>query len=493
MTIDEYLAWVKNNQNAPTPTGNVSEPVSAKGVVDTSSVEKAGADVPTAPQTLEVVPLVLMCHYRNPEMTEISVKTLLETNPWVKKVLIVDTSEAQDAPKPDKRVQIISFKGSNHSQGVQKGLDWAKSKLYAGCKKGKDKWVLLLDSDVIFDHDVSGIIHESQKEGFVLTGHEQYLPGRTSGMVVLPRIHPAFCLMNLSWLVEKNIPFMDWNRIKPDNMGPLSNRPQDWKPVEAFKRGQKSIYDVGSTMYEDVKHNGGKIWNLGTIWELDHDRGTKSNTIYHVGSISWGNEKDEKMVWAKWKYSTICGFVNVLTRFHHGREEKFKELVESLKGQKVKFHVSIEEYEQRDFILSVVPEARVVKVEKGEGPGFFNGYINPLKEGIDGPVWVLDSDDVAFPDAVKTILMFYNEEQLTVFPVKWRDDSSLPKRNPDMISSQCLVWNPSKIAIDWSDKVYEADNVFFKECKENDPDSISFVTLDPGHYVAWLKTNNNGK
>ena len=490
MNVDEYLKMMK--KDCPTATGNVCGTFSPTTSKDSSPSENGYVDVPVQsgePVELESVPLVLTCHYRDPKMTTMCLKTLLETNDWVKKVLIVDTSEEQDAPKNiDPRVQIISSKGSNHAQGVQKGLDWAKSHNYRGCKK-YDRWVLLIDSDVLFDHDVSGFIGEAQEKGIILTGHEQYLPGRASGMVVLPRIHPAFCLMNLTWLVERNIPFMDWNRIKPDNMGPLSNRPQDWKPVEAYKRGQHSIYDVGSTMYEDVKRNGGKIWNLGTIWELDHAQG-KSNTIYHLGSISWGKEKTDKIVWAESKYREVCGYVNVLTRFHHGREERFKELVDSLKGQKVKFNVSVEEEEQKDFILSVVPDARVVKVEKGEGPGFFNGYINPLKEGIDGPVWVLDSDDVAFPDSVKRILMFYEDDHLNVFPVKWREHENLPKRGPDLVSSQCLVWNPSVIKTDWSDKVYEADNVFFNECKENG-EMIAFHTLDKP--IAWLKSNNNGR
>ena len=480
----EGIAAVRRAQNAPTTTWRPQEPV------DTSPVEKAGADIPH-------VPYVMTCHYKNPQMTEMCLKTLLETNPWVKKILIIDTSEEQDAPNSIPKTKVIPSKGSNHSQGVQKGLDWLWGKVFHG---KKNSWVLLMDSDVVFDHDVSGVLAEAQNRGCVLAGHKQNEKKCVKSnppCPIMPRIHPAFCLMNLSWLKEKKIPFMDWDRLEEEQLGCLGHRPQDWKVNGKLTK----VYDVGATMLEDVNRNGGLVVDFGPLWEWENNQwGTeKPKTVYHIGSISWGDEKwlDGKYKWVMERFGHVISkgfkFVNVLTRFHHGREERFKELVESLKGQSVMFHVSIEEENQRQFVQSVVPDARIVKVWKGTGPGFFNGYINNLKKGIDGPVWVLDSDDVAFPDAVKNILTFYDNAKLSVFPVKWRKDRTLPRRNPDLISSQCLVWNPSVIKVDWSDEVYEADNVFFKECKEKNPDSISFVTLDSGNFIAWLKENNNGK
>lgn len=310
MMLSDWIKKVElDKQKAPTTSGKPQEPVSVNEVVDTSPVEKAGADVPTAPQTLEVTPLVVMCHYKNAEMTTMSVKTLLKTNPWVKKVLLVDTSEEQDAPVDlDKRVQIVPLKGAVHANGVQKALDWAKSKLYAGCKKGKDKWVLLLDSDVLFDHDVSGIIKKAQDDGNVLVGHEHPKRNNIYGMLVLPRIHPAFCLMNISWLLRNDIPFTDWKRIKPLNMAPLSNKPGDWDVKKVHDEGLDRLYDVGGTMYEDVLKKGGKIWNLGLIWEWNSDKEKKPETVYHIGCVSWA-PNDEKVVWAKKKAEEICSVV----------------------------------------------------------------------------------------------------------------------------------------------------------------------------------------
>lgn len=263
----------------------------------------------TEPRELDTPPVVLVCHYKNPLMTTMCICTLLKTNPWVKKVLIVDTSEEQDAPAElDKRVQIISLKGGNHSQGVQKGLDWARTKIYAGHKRGHDKWVLLIDSDVLFDHDVSGIIHNAREKNYVLTGHEH--PKRTNmyGMTILSRIHPAFCLMNVSWLFEKKIPFCNWSKIKPQNMPCLSNTPGQWNPKEVRERGLSQLYDAGGTMFEEVNQNGGKIWNLGPIWVWNNDKEKAPRTVYHIGESSWA-PNDEKFIWAKNKTSEICGVV----------------------------------------------------------------------------------------------------------------------------------------------------------------------------------------
>ena len=444
----------------------------------------------------DVTPLVMTCHYKNPEMTTMCLRTLLAKNKWVKKVLIVDTSEEQDAPNAlhmgDDRIQVIPAKGMVHSDGVEFGLKWARSKVYTGCKKGKDRWVLLIDSDVLFDHDVRDILQDSMDNGYVLTGHLQNSMKNHVGMTVRPRIHPAFCLINLSFLTKNNIPFMNWEKIQPEGReGWLGHTPQKFKWYE-FRN--ETIYDVGGTMYEEVKNAGGTVNNLGQLWEYDKNRfDENTTTVFHIGSISWGDEPYlvQKWEWAKEKFHQICAPVTILTRFHKGRETRFKELLESLKGQEFEQVVSVEEESQREFVLSCNPKAKVVKVERGTGPGFFNGYINKLKEGINGPVWVLDSDDVAYPDAINTILKFYDEDRLNVFPVKWKQDRILPQRNPDLISSQCLVWNPAKIKVDWSDKVYEADNQFMNDCKKLD--LVSFVTLNEGQFVAWLKENNNGK
>lgn len=262
----------------------------------------------TTPCELDTPPVVLLCHYKNALMTTMCICTLLKTNPWVKKVLIIDTSEEQDAPAElDKRVQIIPLKGGNHSQGVQKGLDWIKARIYAGHKRGHEKWTLLIDSDVLFDHDVSGIIHNAQEKNYVLTGHEHSKRKNIYGMTVMPRIHPAFCLMNISWMNKSNIPFMNWSKIDPRCTAHLSNTPGVWD-VKSVSTKISNLYDVGATMYEEVEQNGGKIWNLGPIWVWNNDKEKNPKTVYHIGATSWA-PNDEKFIWAKNKTSEICGVV----------------------------------------------------------------------------------------------------------------------------------------------------------------------------------------
>ena len=114
--------------------------------------------------------------------------------------------------------------------------------------------------------------------------------------------------MNISWLLRNDIPFTDWKRIKPLNMAPLSNKPGDWDVKKVHDEGWDRLYDVGGTMYEDVLKKGGKIWNLGLIWEWNSDKEKKPETVYHIGCVSWA-PNDEKVVWAKKKAEEICSVV----------------------------------------------------------------------------------------------------------------------------------------------------------------------------------------
>lgn len=181
--------------------------------------------------------------------------------------------------------------------------------------------------------------------------------------------------------------------------------------------------------------------------------------------------------------------LHILTRYHQGRFERFKELVSSLSGN-FQMHISVEEDSQRQEVLSVIPSARVVKVQKDPKiPACFNGYINILKAGLNEPVWVLDSDDVAFPNAVDNILRHYVPHALNVFTIKYGIRNKLPREHKKYpISSQCLVWNPSEIPIDWV-KEYGADNIFFSACKKADIP----IVMNGKTPVAWLKQNNSGK
>lgn len=181
--------------------------------------------------------------------------------------------------------------------------------------------------------------------------------------------------------------------------------------------------------------------------------------------------------------------LHILTRYHHGRYERFKELVASLSGDFV-LHVSIEEDRQREEVLNVFPSAVIVKVKRGTGRGFFNGYINALKAGINEPVWVLDSDDVAAPNAVENILKHYVPKAVNVFTIRYKSNMFLPSdRFANQISSQCLVWNPSEIKIDWVSDRKCADNIFLRTCKRYGVP----IVLNGRTPVAWLKTNNNGR
>jgi hypothetical protein len=93
----------------------------------------------------------------------------------------------------------------------------------------KTRYILLVDSDILFLKDIRGPFEKFKDGGFALMGE---VVGDRGGKSLYPRVNPWFCFMDLDQLKNNNIQFYDHHRTK-------------------VLKSEK-IYDIGSTMFEDV-------------------------------------------------------------------------------------------------------------------------------------------------------------------------------------------------------------------------------------------------
>lgn len=91
------------------------------------------------------------------------------------------------------------------------------------------KYVLLVDSDVILFKDINILFDKFKENNLTLMGE---VVGDRGGKSLHPRVNPWFCFINLDDLKKSGIEFYDEVRTK--------------------KIKSDRIYDIGSTMFEDV-------------------------------------------------------------------------------------------------------------------------------------------------------------------------------------------------------------------------------------------------
>jgi hypothetical protein len=183
---------------------------------------------------------------------------------------IIDTGDEQTYALAD-----IHLPNSSHGQGVNFGFMSIET-----------DYVLLVDSDVLFRKDIAPIFEKFKKSGAALLGN---VSGDRGGKRLHPRVDPWFCLINLKLLREHGIVFFDPSRTKDS-------------------RGTSIVYDVGSTMFEDVmkadlsvvnfngedtyfKHYEGMSWRAGKYdpnkGDTDIDFGGTHNNkaLYDYGKM----------------------------------------------------------------------------------------------------------------------------------------------------------------------------------------------------------------
>ena len=128
-------------------------------------------------------------------------------------ILVMDTGKY-----PMMNIQNIEMFNTSHGNAVNAAFDLVKT-----------KYMLLVDSDVLFLQDIKKPYEKFKDEGFALMGE---VVGDRGGKSLYPRVNPWFCFIDLEQLKTNNIRFYDHYRTKEIK--------------------SERIYDIGSTMFEDV-------------------------------------------------------------------------------------------------------------------------------------------------------------------------------------------------------------------------------------------------
>jgi len=156
---------------------------------------------------------IVTCNYNTPDLI-INLKRSIEKHcPVLPKILIIDTGE-----HPMMDFQNVKMLNTSHGNAVNAAFDLVKT-----------KYVLLVDSDVLFLKDIKKPYEKFKEGGFVLMGE---VVGDRGGKSLYPRVNPWFCFIDLEQLKEHDINFYDHHRTKEIK--------------------SERIYDIGSTMFEDV-------------------------------------------------------------------------------------------------------------------------------------------------------------------------------------------------------------------------------------------------
>ena len=165
---------------------------------------------------------IVTCNYNTPDLIWNLRHSLKKC--WVSpsNILVMNTGKCSDLTGYDGWFDLFEMPNSSHGEAVNKSFELVNT-----------RYMLLVDSDVLFLQDFSKP-YEKFKEGeFALMGE---VVGDRGGKSLYPRVNPWFCFIDLKQLKEHDIKFYDHHRTKEIKSG--------------------KIYDIGSTMFEDVVNAG---------------------------------------------------------------------------------------------------------------------------------------------------------------------------------------------------------------------------------------------
>lgn len=159
------------------------------------------------------------------------------------KCIIIDNSNNEDTVPflVSNKIPHVINRCELHHRGVQVAMDMVKT-----------RYALLVDSDVVFNENITSELTWLIANQINLAGHVE---GDRGGHSLFKRVHPWFCLIDMDFINYYGIRFTDPNRIRATNSGMFFQHIPDCKNY-SHKR-----YDVGSTFLEDVMTCKGKVFN----------------------------------------------------------------------------------------------------------------------------------------------------------------------------------------------------------------------------------------
>jgi len=156
---------------------------------------------------------IVSCNHDTPDLVINLKKSIKNTCKDIPKILIFDTGKW-----PILQSGNVWMPNTSHGEAVNEAFNLVKT-----------RYILLVDSDILFLKDIRGPFEKFKDGGFALMGE---VVGDRGGKSLYPRVNPWFCFMDLDQLKNNNIQFYDHHRTK-------------------VLKSEK-IYDIGSTMFEDV-------------------------------------------------------------------------------------------------------------------------------------------------------------------------------------------------------------------------------------------------
>jgi hypothetical protein len=204
---------------------------------------------------------LLTCNYNTPDLIQNLLKSVKLHCPQIPKILVIDTGKPTLYSDMVEGAMYHTMEDETHGNGVNKGFELIQT-----------DHVLLIDSDVLLYQDILPVYEKFKTGNFTLLGH---VTGDRGGKKLYPRVDPWFCFINLKHLKEHDIKFFDPIRTKKS-------------------RSEDRVYDVGSTLFEDVMNKNLLIANVnlenkyfkhyeGMSWRIAKFDPTKEDTDVDFG------------------------------------------------------------------------------------------------------------------------------------------------------------------------------------------------------------------
>lgn len=190
---------------------------------------------------------LLICNYNTDDLVINLLRSVHMKCSELPKVVVMDTSTNFDSDLEKLNIPHFKARGFSHGEAVNLGLT-----------KVKTRYVLLVDSDVIFMGDLKKPFEKFKELDLALMGT---IVGDCGGKKLYPRVEPWYCFIDLHKLKKHKIRFFDRKRSK--------------------KYEKTKVYDIGSTMYEDVINHGLSVGDVDL----------EGKYFKHYGGMSWREQK----------------------------------------------------------------------------------------------------------------------------------------------------------------------------------------------------------
>lgn len=194
---------------------------------------------------------LITCNYNTPNLIIKLLQSVKHTSSQLPNVIVMNTSTAEDSDKilSENNIPYFNFKGASHGEAVDSAFE-----------KVKTQYVLLVDSDVIFLKDFLPVFEKFKSSNLTLMGK---VIGNVAGKNLYERVEPWYCFIHYEKLKNNKIIFFDKERVKKS------------------KENNMKVYDVGSTMFEDVQKADLLIGNVDL----------ENKYFKHYGGMSWHCQK----------------------------------------------------------------------------------------------------------------------------------------------------------------------------------------------------------